>query len=193
MARLSIVIPTREENLNGNNITLTTLQGQTWRDFKVIIQHDFGKGANWARNAGFKYVDTELVMFCDDDIEWTPDAMDVMVKCLDKNPEAAYVYCGYTMGTSVYCMRPFDSERLKKINFISTMSILRTNEFIGFDENIKRFQDWDLWLTLLSKGKVGVWCGLCLFHTQIRDGITYNNDMTPIKATNAIWKKHGIL
>lgn len=47
--------------------------------------------------------------------------------------------------------------------FIHTTSLLRRNDFPGFDENIKRLQDWDLWLTMLEQGRTGVWLPEYLF------------------------------
>lgn len=189
--RLTVIIPTRERELSSNCATLRTLRQQSFQNFKIVIQYDKGRGANWARNEGFKAVDTELVMFCDDDIEWAHDALEIMIDCLNRHPEASYVYCGYSMGRSVFCMYPFNPQHLQLVNFVSTMSILRTRDFIEFDENIQRLQDWDLWLTLLERGKQGVWCGLCLFHTEIRNGITLGNIPTSL-AKQTIWAKHGI-
>lgn len=192
MTRLTVVIPTRETSLPDDNATIATLRAQTFRDFKIIVQHDWKRGANWARNAGFQFVDTELVLFCDDDIIWNPKALEKMILRLDKTDLASYVYCGYEMGGKYYCMRTFDADILRSVNYISTMSIIRTADFVGFDEKILRFQDWDLWLSTLANGKVGVWCGECLFSTPIRIGITHNNEFTPHEAAFAIKRKHHL-
>lgn len=61
---------------------------------------------------------------------------------------------------------PFDREELKKHNYISTMSLIRAEDFSGFDEKIKRLQDWDLWLTMIEQGKTGVYCGKRIFSTK---------------------------
>jgi len=39
--------------------------------------------------------------------------------------------------------------------YIHTTSLIKKDYFPGFDENIKRFQDWDLWLTMLQSGHTG--------------------------------------
>ena len=47
--------------------------------------------------------------------------------------------------------------------YIHTTSLIRKKDFPGFDENIKRLQDWDLWLTMLEQGKRGIWIPKYLF------------------------------
>jgi len=37
-----------------------------------------------------------------------------------------------------------------------------------WDENLKRFQDWDLWLTMGEQGKTGVWVDEYLFRVLTR-------------------------
>ena len=40
---------------------------------------------------------------------------------------------------------------------------MRRNDFPYFDKNLKRFQDWDLWLTMLEKNKIGIYIPEILF------------------------------
>lgn len=153
---------------------------------------DEGKGANWARNEGFKRVNTEYVLFSDNDVEWRENAILRLYEALNSHPEASYSYGAYQMGGTTYCDVPFDPDLLRLSNYISTMSLIRTKDFPGFDENIKRFQDWDLWLTMLEDDKVGVYCDEVIFETKIRDGITYNGQVSIEEAFKAIKEKHKI-
>jgi len=45
------------------------------------------------------------------------------------------------------------------------MALIKRADFPvgGWDESIKKFQDWDLWLTMLNAGKSGVWVDKVLF------------------------------
>jgi len=129
--------------------------------FKIIhIPHT---GAAGARNRGFAASNGELVFFCDADIELNPSCLGKMMKALAENSGVSYAYSDYQLGWKKMRACPFDAEKLKKFNYISTMSLIRRADFPGFDESLKRFQDWDLWLTLLERGKTGVYIPEALF------------------------------
>lgn len=195
MSLVSIIIPIRQ---GGNpEITLTSLSRSDFQDFEIICSWDRavnGTGnANAARNAGFRLSSAPFVLFSDDDINWHPGALARLYRTLEENPGAAYAYGSYSMGGRVFCDRPFDGERLKRGNYISTMSLIRRSVFPGFDESLRRLQDYDLWLTMLGRGHVGVYCGAEIFTTAVRNGITYAPDAQPYaEALAAVHRKHGI-
>lgn len=122
------------------------------------------QGAPRARNVGFEHSVGELVIFCDADVVMQPDCLEKMARALEKNPEAAFSYSSFRFGWKKFRLYPFTIERLKKMPFITTTSLIRRECFPGFDESIKKFQDWDLWLTIWEKfGLGGVWIDKVLF------------------------------
>jgi len=54
--------------------------------------------------------------------------------------------------------------------YIHTTSLIRKKHFPGFDKKLKRFQDWDLWLTMLDRGYKGKFIPEILF--QVKPGGT---------------------
>lgn len=190
MADLTIVIPVRKGGDAG--ITLDSLDQQTYRNFDIIVIHDLEqRGSNWARNSGLCQVDTPFVLCSDDDIQWKPDALQILRDCLLSQPQASYSYGSYfTPGIGEQCNVEFDAKRLRRHNYISTMSLVRTADHPGFDETIQRAQDWDLWLTMLAQGKIGVYCGRCVFTTTVRLGITFGNALTWEMAKRIVQAKH---
>ena len=120
-------------------------------------------GAAIARNRGFAESRGEFVFFCDADVILRGDCLEMMAAALADHPGAAYAYSDYQLGWKKMPARVFDGEALKKINYISTMSLLRRADFCGFDGALKRFQDWDLWLTMLERGKTGAYISEALF------------------------------
>lgn len=191
--KITVVIPIRK---GGNaKITKDSLAKQTIEGMKIIEVRDTqGKGANWARNKGFEKVDTEYVLFSDDDIEWEPDALEKLLEPLEKVKPVSYSYGSYEMDGKIQCDKEFNPATLQDTNFISTMSLIRTKDFPGFDESIKRLQDWDLWLTmLLQHQNYGVYIGKKIFTTKKRDGITEGKDAQPYaEAVEIIKKKHNL-
>lgn len=173
--------------------TLCSLDFQTMLPrLRVRVYPDQGRGANWARNRGFELVRTPFVLASDDDIEWEPDALQVLYETLVAHPEASYSYGHYTINGDTFCNLDFDAERLRRWNYISTMSLIRTTDFPGFDEQIQRLQDWDLWLTMLEHGKVGVYCGRKIFSTRkTAAGITYGS-VPEEEARAIVRRKHPL-
>ena len=162
------------------DVTVNSLNEQTFKDFKTVIVYDQGKGANWARNEGFKQCDTPYVLFSDNDISWKPNALEVLVQTLNRFKLASYAYGRFKVDDVIWGHQMFDPIKLLTANFVSTMSLLRSDDFRlcgGFDENLKGFQDWDLWLNLLIKHKKrGVYCNELIFTTEPRVGISSNRD-----------------
>lgn len=179
MPRITIVIPHRQD-VEDASITLNSLKNQTFQDFKTVVVPDQNKGANWARNEGFKQCDTEFVLFSDNDIDWKENALEVMVDTLEYFTRASYVYGRFKVGDVIFGHQMFDPVKLLTENYISTMSLLRSEDFRlcgGFDESIKGFQDWDLWLNLLiNHKKRGTYCNELIFTTKPRDGISHQRD-----------------
>lgn len=198
LPEITIIIPHRETE--GCKITLDSLAEQTFQDFWTITMPDKGKGANWARNEGFKYVNTEFVLFSDNDIEWKSHALETLLRVLKMTPKASYSYGRYRINDQIWSHQAWDPYMLRAENYISTMSLIRTKDFPGFDENIRRLQDWDLWLTMLGQGKRGVYCEDLIFETKERPGITHDanggiegtSGVNYLDAILTVRKKHGL-
>ncbi|MFA6427388.1 MAG: glycosyltransferase family A protein [Candidatus Magasanikbacteria bacterium] len=133
------------------------------------------KGAPSARNKGLELARGEYVIFWDADVVAEPDMLQKMVEVLEKNNEASFVYCNFTLLPMSKKMKAqqFNLDALKKNNYIHTTSLIRRKDIIKWDEALKRFQDWDLWLTMGEHGKKGVWFDEYLF--CIRGGGTMSS------------------
>jgi len=136
-------------------------------------------------------VKTPLVLFSDNDINWAPYAIQVMFQCLKRYPSLSFAYGAYELNGKIWCNKEFDYDFLRKKNYISTMSMVRTADHPGWDESLKRLQDWDVWLTITSRGKIGRYIGMQLFTTPVRSGIT-RNGISLDEARSAIAKKHNL-
>ncbi|MFA6106776.1 MAG: glycosyltransferase family A protein, partial [Patescibacteria group bacterium] len=118
-----------------------------------FIRHKENLGAPAARNTGWRDSTGDYLFFCDADIRLEKDALKVFLKALYKNPGAAFAYSSFKFGRKLFRLFPFNRERLRKMPYIHTASLVRREDFPGFDESLKKFQDWDLWLTIAEKGK----------------------------------------
>lgn len=130
---------------------------------KIQLFRQQNQGAAAARNFGFGKTSGEYVLFWDADILAKPNMVSKMLQALDSMPAASYAYCDFYLGKKLMRARPFSGADLKRINFISSNTLIKRGDFTGFDPALKKFQDWDLWLTLLEKNKTGAYVPEVLF------------------------------
>lgn len=158
---------------------------------RVTVVHQENQGGNIARNKGFELSTGDLVMFCDADLVMDPDMLKTLREALFTHPEASYAYSAFKFGWKSFQSYPFDGEKLKQLNFIHTSALIRREHFPGFDPAIRRFQDWDVWLTMLSENHIGTFIPKELFHTiedKSRIGIS---QWRPSIMHHIPWKRLG--
>lgn len=173
--------------------TLESINKQSYQDYEVIIVNDgstdnvesvcasylkkinsnnsylfinqSNQGAPAARNKGFFASKGEFLFFCDADAVLHPQALEIMLSTLDFHPEASYAYSSFKWGKKLFTLCDFDSDKLCKMPYIHTMSLIRRQDFPkqAWDINIKKLQDWDLWLSMLENNKIGIWIPQVLF------------------------------
>lgn len=143
------IIVVNDGSTDGTEDVLARYQGRV----RVLVQAN--QGGNAARNNGFDASLGDLVIFCDADVVMRPDMLETMERVLAEHPETSYAYGGFRFGWKGFRSYAFDADRLRRMNFIHTTSLIRRECFPGFDTSIRRFQDWDVWLTMLSQGHLG--------------------------------------
>jgi glycosyltransferase involved in cell wall biosynthesis len=216
---ISVIIPVYN-HAHTVETTLDSLLGQDYRPLEIIVIDDgstdnfsevwsklmaSGKydalkpqmhcqsnaGAPAARNYGFEVSTGSYVIFWDADTIGRPSMLSSMKSALDANPSASYAYSGFKFGWKKFTCRPFVARELKKGNFIDVTSLIRRNDFFGFDESVKRFQDWDLWLSMLEKNKIGVGVPKILYTKLVgkRQGIS---SWLPSFAYRLPWKSKAV-
>ena len=189
---ISIVIPVYNQAAKLGQ-TLLSIQAQSYRDFEVIIVNDgssdnpekyfsefiaklkpennyvflnqSNQGAPAARNRGRQEAKGEYLFFCDADAILSPRALEIMWSALEEHWSASYAYSSFKWGRKLFRLEEFNPDKLRQLPYIHTMSLIRTKDFpvAGWDQSIKKLQDWDLWLTMLEDGKLGLYIPEVLF------------------------------
>ncbi len=189
---ISIIIPVYDQAQKLIK-TLASIARQTYRDYEVIIVNDgshdqvdlvfanyfkkletenkylfisqANQGAPAARNRGWQEARGEYLFFCDADAIMKPEALEIMLRTLESNPQASYAYPSFNWGKKLFKVGDFNPDKLKAGPYIHTMALIRRADFPsgGWDIAIKKLQDWDLWLTMLEQGHIGVWVPQVLF------------------------------
>jgi hypothetical protein len=163
------------------------------KEFPVtFIELEENKGAPHARNKGFEKSNGEYVFFLDSDVSLYENCIEELVRGLKESEHSAYSYCSFIWGGKVMRGENFNVASLYSHNYISTMSLIRRQYFVGFDENIKRLQDWDMWITMAKKGYYGVFVEDVLFNAIERKGISSGGSMSWEEASAIVKEKHSI-
>lgn len=159
------------------------------------------ENGNVKRNLGATATTAPYLLFVDDDSVLRPDCIKKMLAEFDRDPGAAFVYANFERfilpGVSypgppgVKVCGPFYLDTLRLGNYIDTKSLLRREKFPGFDPSIRRFQDWDLWLTIAKNGGRGRWINETLFELwQIDEGISV--EVPEGESLSVIREKHAL-
>jgi len=204
---ISVIVPLDKKRKNFfENFVLPLIEANEPNE--IIINDNIGSAPK-KRNAGFKKSTQPYVFFCDDDIILPANYLQTLYKTLKKNEslkniKIGYTYTGYhgiVLHPQSHPMRgnfqipsiPFNGNQLLKSNFISTMTLINRKYFPMFDENLKRFQDWDIFLTMYRNGIQGVFINnLKFFAYYLDEGITANGN-NQHEAYTIVARKHGLL
>lgn len=148
---------------DGSDEAIGQLGNWTIGDGSVQVIRQNNRGAAAARNAGLKKANGEYVIFWDADVEAEPDFLEKLCAALISDPEASFSYANMYFGARPMPAHAWDAKHLKNTNYIHSTSLVRMKSAVKWDESLKRFQDWDLWLTMAEQGKHGVWVDEFLF------------------------------
>ena len=179
---ISIIIPVYNQAAKLEK-TLDSLNKQSERDFEVIIVDDASTAdikavvdryrdkfpqlqflrndknyriASIPRNRGFRHSSGDYILWLDADVTMKPEMLALMKKTLDDNSDVDFVYSSHKYGWKTFKFSQFDLGDIKKGPCIHTSSMIRRASVPepGWDENLKRLQDWDFFLrVMLSGGK----------------------------------------
>lgn len=132
-------------------------------------------GQSHARNLGFERVTGDYTIFLDGDLEMDPKMLEVLEDKLNQTPAASIAYGHYErVGSRVdrLSAKPWDLGALRDMNYISMVSLVRTKDLPRppLDVGLKRYEDWDLWLTMAEKGKTGILVDKVLFRAHYQPG-----------------------
>jgi len=195
---ISVIIPVYNQ-ADKLKLCLESLATQTERDFEIIVVNDGStdnphsvvdrfiinnrrkvvyleqenQGAPSARNHGRHEARGEYLLFSDADIIWQPEGLATLLQTLLANPNSAYAYSSFMWGSKLFKVGNCTFNKLQQGPCIHTAALMRAEVFPGFDEDLKKFQDWDLWLTIGEKNGRGIWIDQVLF--QVATGGTMSS------------------
>ena len=129
------------------------------------LRNTHNKGGAISRNSGAALATKKYITFVDSDVKLYPGKLLHQVKLLEKsNDDVVFVYCksrkevkgGWKIDPP-YVESGYIYDKLLYMNMVDTSSAVikkeKFDEVFGFDPELPRFQDWDLFLRISKLGK----------------------------------------
>jgi glycosyltransferase involved in cell wall biosynthesis len=168
------------------------------------IKHHHNQGGSAARNTGIKASSGSYIAFQDSDDEWLWGKLQQQVDLLDESHEnIGVIYTGF-----LQCNKrntkyiPHEKNQTIEINtlhnlllgnFISTQTLVVKKECLEksgyFDENLPRFQDWELVIRLAKNVNFKL-IDEPLVAVHSTPGNITSNESVRLKALELIYEKH---
>ncbi len=127
------------------------------------IRLEKNSGAPAARNKGAELTDSDFILFLDAEVILEPRALLLMREALENQPLAGLAYSDFYWSFKLFKAKEWDVKALRQTNYIHTTALIRRGHLVPFDESLKKFQDWDLWLSMAQRGSQGVYIPQVLF------------------------------
>ncbi len=128
-----------------------------------LLRQDRG-GPSSARNLGIARTDAALVGFLDADDRWSPDKAAKHIALMQERPDIALSFSGFRFVAEdgrdlhepmVPAQSALSHAKLLERNVIHTSTVIARRDALlaegGFDETLRTYEDFDLWLKVASR------------------------------------------
>lgn len=191
------------DDASTDNTSAIILSFEDERIKHIVLNKNVGAAA--ARNIGIRQSKGDWISFQDSDDYWEPDKLRKQVELInDRSPSIIFSsFIRYKYGSEEYIPRGRKYVNLPKEgnlhnqlllgNFIATPTVLIPKTFLekvgGFNEQMPRFQDWELWLRL-SAYYPFIWIDEPLVRVHYTENSISSDMSKMIRGYELIWNLH---
>jgi glycosyltransferase involved in cell wall biosynthesis len=176
--------------------------------FSVRYIYQENRGANAARNKGIAEATGEYVAFLDSDDRWLPDKLTKQMAVFKKDSSVGDVYCGLYHIDMESGVRLDDVQLnyptgelirrllIQDVTTPTSCHVVKKDCFqaVGFfDESLPARQDWDMWIRVASRYKIGCVPEVLVEQREHAGNRVRSNPMNEILAAGQIFHKYASL
>lgn len=164
------------------------------------IKHEKALGGNAARNSGIKNANGIFVSGLDDDDEFTPNRIETLIN--NYSDEFSLITSRNIKVTKTNKIKTkyipiVDLETMLFFNAIGNQILVKKDKILKaglFDEKLKRYQDYDMWLRLINQyGKAKIVNEITQIIHYEHDVASNNNKKNNFNGAFKFYKKHKYL
>jgi len=170
-------------------------------DPRVRYIYQENRGLAGARNTGIRNTTGQYIAYLDSDDLFTPKKLEILTSKLDTEPEFGLVAGqniligddGTELDEIFDTPLPGDGAKLLLGNPITVGSVLLRREWQEkagfFDESLRSYEDWDMWLRLAKLGCKMSWVPKPVYYYRFHDAQMTRDDRQMTTATFAVLDK----
>jgi len=179
--------------------TLSQAEKLAKQDSRIkIIRNKKNSGAGISRNNGIKAAQGDFIAFLDADDQWKPKKLEIQLEAMQQQ-DAAVCFSSYQQinenGSSrneiIEALPILSYQKLLKSNYLGNLTGIYNVKKLGkiYAPEIRKRQDWALWLEALKKGGPAIGIQRCLAKYRIRKGSISGNKLEMLKYNFNIYHK----
>ncbi|MFK7747148.1 MAG: glycosyltransferase family 2 protein [Kordia sp.] len=182
-----------------SDTTVAILQKYAALDDRIKIHVlETNSGAAIARNTAIENATGTYIAFLDADDLWKPEKLTKQIAFMQKK-DIAVSFTSYelmdeqgkSLGKMIKALPKVDFSKMLKSNYIGNLTGIYNAEKLGkvYMPNIRKRQDWALWLALLKKVDFAYSLEAPLARYRVRENSISSNKLNLLKYNYAIYRK----
>lgn len=164
---------------------------------KIVFCRVPHTGVSRARNIGLKLASSEWIGYVDSDNKIMSNYLETFANEMKKTKAMSYFCRIKTREGGIVIGKKFKYKRLKESNYIDMGAFVHSvklyKKYGGFDENLKRFVDWDLVLTYTKHYKPHFINEILVDYNNSKGHNRISTTQSDKEHTDAVRLKHGIM